>query len=79
LTTQTTPPSSPCARAGRFTRPINTVSTVHFGIHGGFCYAKEYYIERLWREARLLKIAPVSQEMVLNFISQKILGLPKSY
>lgn len=47
--------------------------------HGGFCYAVEYHIERLWREARLLKIAPVSQEMVLNFISQKVLGLPKSY
>lgn len=47
--------------------------------HGGFCYATEYHIERLWREARLLKIAPVSQEMVLNYVSQKILGLPKSY
>jgi hypothetical protein len=47
--------------------------------HGGFCYAKEYHIERLWRESRLLKIAPVSQEMVLNFISQKVLDLPKSY
>ena len=47
--------------------------------HGGFAYAKEYHIERLWRESRLLKIAPVSQEMVCNFIAQKVLGLPKSY
>jgi acyl-CoA dehydrogenase len=46
---------------------------------GGFCYAKEYHIERLWRESRLLKIAPVSQQMVLNFIAQKVLDLPKSY
>lgn len=46
---------------------------------GGFCYAKEYHIERFWRESRLLKIAPISQEMVLNYISQKVLGLPKSY
>jgi alkylation response protein AidB-like acyl-CoA dehydrogenase len=46
---------------------------------GGYCYAKEYHVERYWREARLLKIAPVSQEMVLNFISTKILELPKSY
>lgn len=46
---------------------------------GGYCYAKEYHIERLWRESRLLKIAPVSQEMVLNYIAQKVLGLPKSY
>jgi len=48
-------------------------------VHGGFCYAKGYHIERMWRESRLLKIAPVSQEMVCNFIAQKMLGLPKSY
>ncbi len=47
--------------------------------HGGFGYASEYHVERYWREARLMKIAPVSQEMVLNFISNKSLGLPKSY
>ncbi|MGU3498655.1 acyl-CoA dehydrogenase family protein [Mycobacterium sp. C31M] len=46
---------------------------------GGYSYAKEYHVERFWRESRLLKIAPVSQEMVLNFISTKVLGLPKSY
>jgi len=47
--------------------------------HGGYGYATEYHVERYWREARLMKIAPVSQEMVLNFISNKILGLPRSY
>jgi acyl-CoA dehydrogenase len=47
--------------------------------HGGFGYAIEYHVERYWREARLLKIAPVTQEMVLNYISSKVLGLPKSY
>lgn len=47
--------------------------------HGGFGYASEYHVERYWRESRLMKIAPVSQEMVLNFISSKTLGLPKSY
>ena len=47
--------------------------------HGGFGYANEYHVERYWREARLMKIAPVSQEMVLNFIGNKILGLPRSY
>ena len=47
--------------------------------HGGFGYATEYHVERYWREARLMKIAPVSQEMVLNFISSQVLGLPKSY
>jgi acyl-CoA dehydrogenase len=47
--------------------------------HGGFSYAKEYHIERLWREVRLLRLAPISQEMVLNFISTSVLGLPRSY
>jgi acyl-CoA dehydrogenase len=47
--------------------------------HGGYGYAKEFYVERLWREVRLYKIAPVSQQMVLNHISEHVLGLPKSY
>ena len=47
--------------------------------HGGMGYAREYHVERYWREARLMKIAPVSQEMVCNFISANVLGLPKSY
>ena len=47
--------------------------------HGGFGYAKEYDVERYWREARLMKIAPVTQEMVCNYIAKHVLGLPKSY
>jgi acyl-CoA dehydrogenase len=47
--------------------------------HGGMGYAREYHVERYWREARLMKIAPVSQEMVCNYISTRVLGLPKSY
>jgi alkylation response protein AidB-like acyl-CoA dehydrogenase len=47
--------------------------------HGGFGYSKEYHVERLWRECRIFKIAPVSQQMALNFIAQRTLGLPKSY
>ena len=46
---------------------------------GGFGYAKEFYVERLWREIRLYKIAPVSQQMALNYLSEHVLGLPKSY
>ena len=47
--------------------------------HGGMGYAKEYDVERYWREARLLKIAPISQEMVLNYVAEHVLGLPRSY
>lgn len=46
---------------------------------GGFGYAREYHVERLWREIRLYRIAPISQEMVLNYLSQHVLGLPRSY
>ncbi len=47
--------------------------------HGGMGYAKEYHVERYMREAMLPRIAPVSTHMVLNFIAEKVLGLPKSY
>jgi len=47
--------------------------------HGGLGYATEYQVERYWREARLQRIAPVSQEMTCNFIAQNVLGLPRSY
>ena len=46
---------------------------------GGLGYASEYHVERYWREARLLRIAPVTQEMTLNFLAQNVLGLPRSY
>ncbi len=47
--------------------------------HGGFGYAKEYHVERYWREARLMRIAPISQEMILNYVTEHVLGLPRSY
>jgi acyl-CoA dehydrogenase len=46
---------------------------------GGFGYASEYDVERYWREARLMRIAPISQEMVLNYLAEHVLGLPRSY
>ena len=46
---------------------------------GGFGYAREFYVERLWREIRLYKIAPVSQQMALNYLAEHVLGLPRSY
>ncbi len=47
--------------------------------HGGFGYAKEYHVERYWREARLMRIAPISQEMIQNYVSEHVLGLPRTY
>ncbi|NPT38507.1 acyl-CoA dehydrogenase family protein [Paraburkholderia xenovorans] len=46
---------------------------------GGMGYAKESHVERLWRDARLFRIAPISEEMVLNFIARENLGMQRSY
>jgi acyl-CoA dehydrogenase len=46
---------------------------------GGMGYAKEFDVERYWREARLMRIVPVSQEMVLNYLSEHVLGLPRGF
>ena len=50
-----------------------------FTTHGGFAFAREYDIERKWREARLARIAPISPNLMLSFIGQHVLGMPKSY
>lgn len=47
--------------------------------HGGFGYAKEYHVERYLREVMIPRIAPISPQLVLCFIAEKVLGLPKSY
>lgn len=47
--------------------------------HGGMGYAKEYHVERYLREIFVARIAPVSREMILNFIGERVLGLPRSY
>jgi acyl-CoA dehydrogenase len=47
--------------------------------HGGYAFAKDYDIERKFRETRLLYIAPVSNNMVLAFLGQNVLGMPRSY
>ncbi len=62
-----------CAEAGFFAadRAVQT--------HGGMGYATEYDVERYFREARLMQLAPVSQEMALNYVAHNVLGLPKSY
>jgi acyl-CoA dehydrogenase len=46
---------------------------------GGMGYAREYHVERLWREVKLTRLAPVSRELILAYIGEKVLGLPKSY
>lgn len=62
-----------CADAG-FQAADQAIQT-----HGGMGFAREYHVERYFREARLLRLAPISQEMVLNYVAQHVLGLPRSY
>jgi acyl-CoA dehydrogenase len=46
---------------------------------GGMGYAKEYHVERLWRDCRLFRFAPVSEEMILNYVANHELNMPRSY
>ncbi|MGC9542117.1 acyl-CoA dehydrogenase family protein [Streptomyces sp. UG1] len=62
-----------CADAG-FTAADRALQT-----HGGMGYSEEYPVARFFREARLMRIAPISQEMVLNYLGSHTLGLPRSY
>jgi acyl-CoA dehydrogenase len=47
--------------------------------HGGMGYSKEFHVERYLREVLIPRIAPVSPQMILSFIAERVLGLPKSY
>ncbi len=47
--------------------------------HGGFGFAAEYDIERKFRETRLYQVAPISTNMILAYLSEHVLGLPRSY
>jgi acyl-CoA dehydrogenase len=47
--------------------------------HGGMGYAKEFDVERYFRESMIARLAPISREMVFNFIAERVLGLPRSY
>jgi len=47
--------------------------------HGGMGYAKEYHVERLLREVTMTRIAPITEQLILSFVAERVLGLPKSY
>jgi acyl-CoA dehydrogenase len=48
-------------------------------VHGGYAFDRDYDVVTLWPMIRLLEIAPINNEMLLNYIGQHVLGLPKSY
>ena len=59
----------------------NAIKAVYWSMQmfGGYGYAKEYDVERWWREVNLIRLAPVTQEMALNYIGEHVLGMPRSY
>lgn len=74
----------PCgaeANAGKFLggRAAFEAATRAVMTHGGMGYSTEYQVERLFRESILLRIAPITEHMICNFIGEKVLGLPRSY
>ncbi|HWI12922.1 MAG TPA: acyl-CoA dehydrogenase family protein [Burkholderiales bacterium] len=74
----------PCGDDANMGKLLASEASWHAGeacmqTHGGFGYAREYDVERKWRETRLFQIAPVSTNLVLAYIGEHILGLPRSY
>ena len=74
----------PCGDDANMAKMLAADASWHAGeacmqTHGGFGYAREYDVERKWRETRLLQIAPISTNLVLAYIGEHILGMPRSY
>ena len=59
----------------------NAIKAVYWAmqVFGGYGYANEYHVERWWREVNLIRLAPVTQQMALNYIGEHVLGMPRSY
>lgn len=74
----------PCGAEANMARLLSAEAAWHaaeacFDAFGGFAFAREYDIERKWRETRLSRTAPISTNLVLTYIAQHVLGLPRSY
>jgi acyl-CoA dehydrogenase len=74
-------PCAPAANAAKYLAAEAGFKACQTAVatHGGFGYAKEYQVERYFREIMIPKLAPVSPQLILCFIAEKVLGLPKSY
>ena len=74
----------PCGAEANMARLLSAQASWNMGeacfsTYGGFAFAREYDIERKWREARLARTAPISPNLILSYIAQHVLGLPRSY
>jgi acyl-CoA dehydrogenase len=74
----------PCGAEANMAKMLASEASWHAGdvcmqTHGGFAFAKEYHIERKFRETRLYQIAPISTNLILSFIGEHVLGMPRSF
>jgi acyl-CoA dehydrogenase len=74
----------PCGAEANMAKLLASEASWHaaeacFQTFGGFAFAREYDIERKWRETRLFQTAPISTNMILAYLAQHVLGLPRSY
>ena len=74
----------PCGKEANMAKQLAAEASFQAGdtclqTHGGFGFAEEYDVERKWRETRLYQIAPISTNLVLSYIAEHVLGLPRSY
>ena len=74
----------PCGNEANMSKMLASEASWHAGdvcmqTHGGFAFAKEYHIERKFRETRLYQIAPISTNLILSYIGEHVLNMPRSF
>ncbi|MEZ5911020.1 MAG: acyl-CoA dehydrogenase family protein [Paracoccaceae bacterium] len=74
----------PCGAEANMAKLLAAEASWHAGdtamqTHGGFAFARDYHIERKFRETRLYQIAPISTNLILAYLAEKVLGLPRSF
>ena len=74
----------PCGEDANIAKLLSTEAAWHAAeaclqTHGGFGFASEYDVERKWREVRVMQVAPISTNLVLAYVAEHVLGLPRSY
>ena len=74
----------PCGPQANMGKMLASEASWHAGeaclqAHGGFGFAREYDVERKWRETRLYQVAPISTNLILSYVAEHVLGLPRSY
>jgi alkylation response protein AidB-like acyl-CoA dehydrogenase len=75
-------PKPPCVSRQAFAAAHDAsveAGNVCIQTHGGFGFAEEYDVERKFRETRLYQVAPISTNLILSFLAEHVLGLPRSY